>query len=400
MPRSSKLVALAALLWAAIVAPLWAQTIGPAPPGSSTAANVTVGTSAITGGTTGRVLYDNAGALGEYTAAQLTAQINAATATLSGALPAFPNNTTTFFRGDGAYAALNLAAFPTQAANTVLGNATAGAAVPTALALSSCSAATTSALIYTSNTGFGCRTDFTTVATAAVGQVPGTTTNDSATAGSVGEVIQACGNAASATVTITIASPAVVSDAGAACGSTTAQNAVGVGSVIRFTTTGALPTGITQSTSYYIIPAGFSAGVSYQISATPFGAAINTSGTQSGVQTRAGAVVIANGAYQDVAVVSLTAGDWDCSAGALISSSGVTTALGAQFSTASNTSNGSNPLGQNYQTVSITGDTIVLPVGRVRYLLASTTTVFLDATAAFSTGSSTGSGAIQCRRMR
>ena len=48
--------------------------------------------------------------VGEYTSAQLTAQINLATSSLSGALPAFPGNTTTFFRGDGTYATLNCAA--------------------------------------------------------------------------------------------------------------------------------------------------------------------------------------------------------------------------------------------------------------------------------------------------
>jgi Pectate lyase superfamily protein len=37
---------------------------------------------------------------------QVTAMINAATASLSGALPAWPNNTTTFFRGDGTYATI------------------------------------------------------------------------------------------------------------------------------------------------------------------------------------------------------------------------------------------------------------------------------------------------------
>lgn len=44
-----------------------AQTIGPPPPGAGTAADVTVGTTTITGGTNTRVLYDNAGLLGEYT---------------------------------------------------------------------------------------------------------------------------------------------------------------------------------------------------------------------------------------------------------------------------------------------------------------------------------------------
>jgi len=52
---------------------------------------------------------------------------------------------------------LNLASFPTMATNTVLGNATSGTAVPTALAVNSCSGAN-NALIWTTNTGFGCNT--------------------------------------------------------------------------------------------------------------------------------------------------------------------------------------------------------------------------------------------------
>jgi hypothetical protein len=41
---------------------------------------------------------------------QITAMINLATALLPGALPAWPGNATTFFRGDGTYATLNLGA--------------------------------------------------------------------------------------------------------------------------------------------------------------------------------------------------------------------------------------------------------------------------------------------------
>lgn len=74
------------------------------------AGGLTVGTSPIAGGTTLRVLYDNAGVLGEYTNTQLTALIQLATASLSGALPAWPNNTTTYFRGDGTYPTLNCGA--------------------------------------------------------------------------------------------------------------------------------------------------------------------------------------------------------------------------------------------------------------------------------------------------
>lgn len=44
------------------------------------------------------------------TSTQLTALLNLATTSLPGALPAWPNNTTTFFRGDGTYVPLNVAA--------------------------------------------------------------------------------------------------------------------------------------------------------------------------------------------------------------------------------------------------------------------------------------------------
>jgi hypothetical protein len=50
------------------------------------------------------------GAPAALSKAQITTLINQATAVLSGAVPAWPNNTTTYFRGDGTYATLNVAA--------------------------------------------------------------------------------------------------------------------------------------------------------------------------------------------------------------------------------------------------------------------------------------------------
>lgn len=78
--------------------------------------------------------------------------------------------------------AVTLAKLATQATNTVLGNATSGTAVPTALSVGTCSTAS-SALIWTTNTGFGCNTSITassaTTATNAtnVGITDDTTTN-------------------------------------------------------------------------------------------------------------------------------------------------------------------------------------------------------------------------------
>jgi hypothetical protein len=73
-------------------------------------------------------------------------------------------------------------------------------------------------------------------------------------------------------VTITIASPGVF---------TSAAN-LSNGDAILLNTTGALPTGLTPGTVYYVVNAS---GSTFNLSATYGGAAINTSGTQSGTHT-------------------------------------------------------------------------------------------------------------------
>jgi len=77
------------------------------------------------------------------------------------------------------------------------------------------------------------------------------------------------------TITVTIASPAVV---------TWTDHGLQVGSSVVFSTTGALPTGITAGTRYFVISAGFGVN-SFEISTTEGGAAVNTSGSQSGTHT-------------------------------------------------------------------------------------------------------------------
>jgi hypothetical protein len=77
---------------------------------------------------------------------------------------------------------------------------------------------------------------------------------------------------ATQTATITIASPAVV----------TVTTAPANDTAVSFSTTGALPTGITADAAYYVINR---TATTYQIAATIGGAAITTSGTQSGVHT-------------------------------------------------------------------------------------------------------------------
>lgn len=75
--------------------------------------------------------------------------------------------------------------------------------------------------------------------------------------------------------TVTIAAPGVVSK--------TAHGLV-AGNAVKLTTSGALPTGLVAGTVYYVIAAGLTANA-FELALTPGGAAINTTGTQSGTHT-------------------------------------------------------------------------------------------------------------------
>jgi parallel beta-helix repeat protein len=80
---------------------------------------------------------------------------------------------------------------------------------------------------------------------------------------------------APATVTMTIASPCVVTWTG---------SNLTAGQVVVFSTTGALPTGVSARTPYYVIATGLTADT-FRFSATFGGAAVNSSGSQSGTHT-------------------------------------------------------------------------------------------------------------------
>jgi len=75
------------------------------------------------------------------------------------------------------------------------------------------------------------------------------------------------------TVTMTIASPCVVS---------WTAHGLSNGDPVAFSTTGALPTGLTAGTVYYVVAA---AADTFEVAATSGGTAINTSGSQSGTHT-------------------------------------------------------------------------------------------------------------------
>lgn len=93
----------------------------------------------------------------------------------------------------------------------------------------------------------------------------------------------------SATFTVTIATPGLF---------TWTSHGLVAGTAIVFTTTGALPTGLTAGTTYWVIAAGLTAN-DFQVSATQGGAAVNTSGSQSGTHTATASVIsLAAGTYE------------------------------------------------------------------------------------------------------
>ena len=83
------------------------------------------------------------------------------------------------------------------------------------------------------------------------------------------------GIARTSTVTITIASPGVVTWTG---------HNFSNGDQVFFTTTGNLPTGLTAGATYYVVSSAPATGT-FQVAATFGGSAINTSATQAGTHT-------------------------------------------------------------------------------------------------------------------
>lgn len=101
---------------------------------------------------------------------------------------------------------------------------------------------------------------------------------------------------AGATVTMTIASPCVVS---------WTAHGMPNGSTLTLSTTGALPTGLAVGTTYYVVNA---AANTFNLAATLGGTAINTSGSQSGAHTAIAdmCVVVSPGICNGVATMDVS----------------------------------------------------------------------------------------------
>ena len=138
-------------------------TLGGSCSPSATATSMTVAVTTVLSGTSGYLLSNNGGVLGNI----------ATTGSGSAALATSPTIASPTFTGSiTATGLVTLVDVATQAANTILVNATSGAASPTAQSVPSCSAAT-DALIWTTSTGIGCNTAITATALmGTAGEVP------------------------------------------------------------------------------------------------------------------------------------------------------------------------------------------------------------------------------------
>lgn len=232
------------------------------------------------------------------------------------------------------------------------------------------------------------------------GNTPGTTTNDNAAAGNVGEVKSSTcpSSATTATVTITIAAPGVVT--WTAHGFTTACPVV-------FTTTGTLPTGITAGTVYYVVPGGTLTTNTFQIATTIAnalaGTSITTTGSQSGTQTGTAGGAEATTVALGLTGLALTAGDWDCY-GTLTRGLAASTSV-TLLKTSINTSIADGALNTGTMKQFATAANVMANdntqiVGPVRVSISATTNYFLVGDDTFTVSTNKTYGTLRCRRMR
>lgn len=236
--------------------------------------------------------------------------------------------------------------------------------------------------------------------------IVGVTTNSNAPAGDVGEyLVSACG-VQNTTVTITIASPAVVTWTAHGFSNTLPHQDT---CPITFSTTGALPTGITAGTTYWIDPASITTNtfkIATSVANALAGTDVTTTGTQSGTQSAVATVAITNGNSFTVTGLNTTAGDWDCNTVLVDNPAGstVVTLLTAAVSQTNNTLpsllTGNNAPAYGNTAGSSTGTGRVASSSTGRYLNSTTTPTYAIVNAAFTVSTDAGWGNMRCRRMR
>lgn len=236
---------------------------------------------------------------------------------------------------------------------------------------------------------------------AAVGQLPGTATNDNAASGRVGEYISSsCPSAATtATVTITIAAPGVIT--------WTAHGFTSACPVVFTNSGGALPTGITSGTTYWVVPSSITTNtfqIATSLANALAGTSITTSGSQSGTQTGTAGAPLSTATPANVTGVALTAGDWDCRASLArnLAASTSITLLKSSINTTSATDGAikAGTMDQYATAANVAANDNTRIVGPTRISLSGAGNVYLVADDTFSVSTNIGYGFLACRRAR
>lgn len=206
-------------------------------------------------------------------------------------------------------------------------------------------------------------------------------------------------NASTATVTITIAAPGVITD--------TAHGITGACPVI-FTTSSSLPTGITSGTVYFVSPGSITANT-YSLSTTVAnalaGTLITTTGSQAGTQTRTAGAELTSTTAANITGLSLSQGSWDCrgNIGRVLNASTSVTKLvgGINGTSATQPSTGGN----GSTVISVAANVMGAGgtdshVGPVRVNNTATGNTFLVATDTFSVSTDNAFGTLSCSRVK
>jgi hypothetical protein len=285
-----------------------------------------------------------------------------------------------------AIGSIPLSSLQTQAANTVVGNATGSTASPTAITVTGCNGAA-QALQWTNGSGFGCNSTIATSgANANITSLSGLSTALSVAQGGTGRA--------------TLTTHGVLVGEG-----TSAINQLTAG------TTGQVLVGSTGADPAFgtsVAGLTFTSAITPQSTGGIVGTTTNDSANAGSVgellTNAATATSLSTGATSNCTSVSLTAGDWDVSGTVTFVPAGSTSesAYNAGISTTSVTFPAANTGASTgfTQSAAVLPGGAILQVSSVRVSIASTTTVYLLGNATFTVSTMTCNGFIRARRIR
>lgn len=305
---------------------------------------------------------------------------------------------------------VGLGSLASQAANTVVANATGSSASPTAIAAPSCSTSST-ALSWTSGTGLGCNTSINAATLggatfAAPGAIGGTTPGAASFT-----TLSASGTVSGAGFSTYLASPPSIGSTAAGSGAFTTLSASSTVSGTGFSNYLASPPAIGGTTAN----SGKFTTIQATGTITPSttGGIVGTTLADSSNSGSIGeyifsdipqgsAVTLTSNAASNVTSITLSAGDWEVGGSVSFVNGGSTTRtylIGGISTTSATTPSPELRASVNTpSSVAATDDSYAIPMQRIN--VSASTTVYLVAQAGFSTSTCKAYGVIRARRVR